>query len=74
METAADATGLFRSDSAAKLTCGAPVLIAAQTTGSSIQPGIETVMLNGIGPQAWLVDTLARTPDYKINRIDDLLP
>ncbi|WP_432640605.1 transposase domain-containing protein [Albidovulum sp.] len=25
-------------------------------------------------PQAWLVDTLARIPDYKINRVDDLLP
>ncbi|WP_432641015.1 transposase domain-containing protein, partial [Albidovulum sp.] len=22
----------------------------------------------------WLVDTLARIPDYKINRVDDLLP
>ncbi|MCF6232934.1 MAG: transposase domain-containing protein, partial [Rhodobacteraceae bacterium] len=29
---------------------------------------------NGIDPQAWLADTLARIPDYKINRVDDLLP
>jgi len=27
-----------------------------------------------IDPQAWLADTLARIPDYKINRVDDLLP
>ena len=25
-------------------------------------------------PQAWLADTLACIPDYKINRVDDLLP
>lgn len=35
---------------------------------------IETAKLNDIDPQAWLADTLARIPDYKINRVDDLLP
>ena len=35
---------------------------------------IETAKLNGVDPQAWLADTLARIPDHKINRIDDLLP
>jgi hypothetical protein len=35
---------------------------------------IETAKLNGIDLQAWLADTLARIPDYKINRVDDLLP
>jgi transposase len=35
---------------------------------------IETVKLNGVNPQAWLTDTLARIADYKITRIDDLLP
>ena len=35
---------------------------------------IETAKLNGIDPQAWLADTLARIPDYKITRVDDLLP
>ena len=35
---------------------------------------IEAAKLNGIDPQAWLADTLARIPDYKINRVDDLLP
>lgn len=35
---------------------------------------IETAKLNGVDPQAWLADTLARIPDYKITRINDLLP
>ena len=35
---------------------------------------IETAKLNGIDPQAWLADILVRIPDYKINRVDDLLP
>ena len=30
--------------------------------------------LVGVDPPAWLADTLARIPDHKINRIDDLLP
>ena len=35
---------------------------------------IETAKLNGVDPQAWLTDTLARIADYRINRIDELLP
>lgn len=35
---------------------------------------IETAKLNNIDPQAWLADTLARLPDHKITRIDELLP
>ena len=35
---------------------------------------IETAKLNGIDPQAWLTDTLARISDHKINRIDAYLP
>jgi len=35
---------------------------------------IETAKLNRVNPQAWLADTLACTPDYKITRVDDLLP
>jgi transposase len=35
---------------------------------------IETAKLNGIDPQDWLADTLARIPDYKITKVDDLLP
>jgi transposase len=34
---------------------------------------IETAKLNGVDPQAWLTDTLARIADHKINRIDELL-
>jgi len=35
---------------------------------------IETAKLNGVDPQAWLADVLARIADHKINRIDELLP
>ena len=35
---------------------------------------IESAKLNGVDPQAWLTDTLARIADHKITRIDELLP
>lgn len=35
---------------------------------------IETAKLNGVDPHRWLADTLSRIPDYKINKVDDLLP
>lgn len=35
---------------------------------------IETAKLNAVDPHAWLADTLARIPDHKINKVDDLLP
>jgi transposase len=35
---------------------------------------IETAKLNTVDPNAWLADTIARIPDYKITKIDDLLP
>ena len=35
---------------------------------------IETAKLNATDPFAWLADTIARIPDYKINKVDDLLP
>ena len=35
---------------------------------------IETAKLNAVDPNAWLADTLARIPDDKITRVDDLLP
>ena len=35
---------------------------------------IETAKLNGVDPQAWLADTLARLPEHKITRINELLP
>ena len=35
---------------------------------------IETAKLNDVDPQAWLAQVLERIPDYKINRVDELLP
>jgi transposase len=35
---------------------------------------IETAKLNGVDPQAWLTDVLARIADHKITRLDELLP
>src|SRR3954469_11058035 len=35
---------------------------------------IETAKLNGLDPQAWLADMLARLPDHPAKRIGDLLP
>jgi transposase len=35
---------------------------------------IETAKLNGIDPQAWLADVLARLPDHPARQIGDLLP
>ncbi len=35
---------------------------------------IETCKLNGVDPQAWLADVLARLPDHPAKRVDDLLP
>ncbi|MFC7705390.1 IS66 family transposase [Plastorhodobacter daqingensis] len=35
---------------------------------------IETAKLIGVDPQGWLADTLACIPNYKITRVDDLLP
>jgi hypothetical protein len=35
---------------------------------------IETAKLNGVDPQAWLTDTLARIADHPIKKIDNLLP
>ncbi len=35
---------------------------------------IETAKMNGLDPQAYPADILARIHDHKINRLDDLLP
>lgn len=35
---------------------------------------IETAKMNGVDPEAWLTWVLDRLPDYKINRIDELMP
>ena len=53
------------------------LFVGSQTGGKSASIAytlIETAKLNGVDPQAWLADTLARIADHKINRIDDLLP
>src|SRR5207302_3318111 len=35
---------------------------------------IETAKLNGIDPQTWLADVLARINDHNVQRLDQLLP
>src|SRR5215813_4699975 len=35
---------------------------------------IQTARLNGVDPQAWLADVLARINDHNIHRLDQLLP
>ena len=53
------------------------LFVGSQTGGKSAAIAytlIETAKLNGVDPQAWLNNTLARIPDHKIKRIDDLLP
>ena len=35
---------------------------------------IETAKLNGVDPNAWLADTLESIPDYKITKVDELMP
>jgi transposase len=35
---------------------------------------IESPKLNGVDPQAWLADVLARLPDYPAKTIPELLP
>ncbi len=35
---------------------------------------IETARLNGVDPEAWLADVIARIADYPINRVGELLP
>ncbi|MFN3824693.1 MAG: IS66 family transposase [Pseudorhodobacter sp.] len=46
---------------------GAETLARAMTV-------IKTAKLNGLDPQAYLADILARIHDHKINRLDELLP
>ena len=35
---------------------------------------IETCKMNGVDPEAYLADVLARIADHSIHRIDELLP
>jgi len=35
---------------------------------------IQTAKLNGVDPQAWLADVLARLAEHRVQRLDELLP
>lgn len=35
---------------------------------------VHTCRLNGVEPEAWLTDVIARLGDHPTNRIDELLP
>ena len=35
---------------------------------------IVTARMNGVDPQAWLADTLARIATHPVHRLDELLP
>ena len=35
---------------------------------------IETARMNGVDPEAWLGDVVARIGEHSINRLDELLP
>ena len=53
------------------------LFVGSQTGGKAAAVAytlIETAKLNGVDPQRWLANTLARLPDYKITKVDDLLP
>jgi transposase len=53
------------------------LFVGSQTGGKAAAVAytlIETAKLNAVDPQAWLADIIARIPDYKITRVDDLMP
>ena len=53
------------------------LFIGSQTGGRAAAIAstlIETAKLNGVDRDGWLADTLACIPDYKIPRVDALLP
>ena len=47
---------------------------ASGETLVSAMTSLETAKINGLDPQAYLAEILARVQDHKINRIDDPLP
>ncbi|MAW81376.1 MAG: IS66 family transposase [Parvularcula sp.] len=44
------------------------------TRAAAIYSLIETAKLNGVNPQAWLTEVLAKIADHPINKIDEFLP
>ena len=53
------------------------LFVGSQTGGKAAAIAytlIETAKLNGVDPQYWLANTIARIPDYKITKVDELLP
>jgi hypothetical protein len=53
------------------------LFVGSQTGGEAAAVAytlIETAKINGVDPQAWLADTIARIPDYKITKVGDLMP
>ena len=53
------------------------LFVGSQTGGKAAAIAytlIETAKLNAVDPHAWLADPLARIPDYKITKVDELLP
>ena len=53
---------------------GAYLFVAGGKAAAIAYTLIETAKLNDVDPQGWLADTLARIPDCKITKVDDLLP
>ena len=51
-----------------------PDLTAAGSGRRRSTPWSRPAKLNGVDPQAWLADVLARLPDHPAKRIGDLLP
>ena len=47
---------------------------AGSERAAAIYSLVETAMLSGLDPKAYLRDVLARIADPPINRIDELLP
>ena len=57
--------------------CAEDTGVGAVAATGTLMPGAEAIhpiKLNGVDPQAWLADVLARLPDHPAKRVDELLP
>ena len=50
------------------------MVVVGSLTAAIAYTLIETAKLNDVVPLAWFTDALSRIPDYRITRVDDLLP